>query len=666
MANLGLGLNTGGTYTDAVIMDIDSDEVLCKNKSLTTHDDLSVGIDNVLRNFGPDLLKKITMVSLSSTLATNFVVEGKGRRIALIAVGSKFDGSVHVDRYISVKGGHDTYGKQTEPLDEESVREFLESVRGEVDAVAITSFLSVYNPDHEIRLKKLAESILGIPVVCGHELSSDLGFSERAVTAIMNANLLPAIRELIDSVKRVFSERGICAPLMIVKGDGSLMSEESAVERPVETIISGPAASIIGARTMTGIDDAVVIDMGGTTTDIGILRNGRPVISPDGASIAGKNTKVLAANIFTAGLGGDSRILVINRELILSDRRAMPLCIAASQWPGLEEKLKEVAAGKDRRYFEMANSTDAVQDIEFFVRLKASDGGTLSGRDKLLFDMLADGPMNLKTAAEAMGTHPMALDPTKMEDAGLIQRIGLTPTDILHAEGTYTEFNVNASRYGVEYLAAKAGTSDDIFVKAAKERVIDKLASFLIRKVVTDQIGTFEISDVGKEFMKRFITRMDSEYYGCDIRFVKPIIGIGAPARAYFPAVAKKLNAKLVLPEDFDVGNAIGAVAGHIVESVLMTIRPARHFGMEPNPRCSVQSSYGTWDFSSLDAGRKFAVSKGKEIALKRSKDNHIGDVQIFVDEHEDSCVHVNGGKEIAKIEIVVTAVGKAKFADRT
>ena len=203
MPDYGLGFDTGGTYTDAVIMDMENGRVVCCSKSLTTRNDLSIGIEGSIKGFDKELFKDIRMVSLSSTLATNSIVEGKGCRVALIAVGRDFDKSIPVDEYICIKGGHNLVGKEKEPLDEDAARSFLESVRGKVDGVAITSYLSVRNPDHENRLFELTKQILDVPVVCGHQLSSSLGFNERTVTSVMNARLIPIIKDLIVSVKTV-------------------------------------------------------------------------------------------------------------------------------------------------------------------------------------------------------------------------------------------------------------------------------------------------------------------------------------------------------------------------------------------------------------------------------------------------------------------------------
>ena len=249
---LGLGIDTGGTNTDAAVVDLSTMRIWDRSVSPTTRDDLTVGISRALDGLDKDLLDKISLVSLSSTLATNTIVEGKGGRAGLICIGRGYRDRSFGGPCCVIKGAHDLDGNETEPLDEAACREFLQSLAGSVDAVAVSGYLSVRNPAHEDRAAYLAREILGVPVVCGHELSSGLGFNERTTTALMNARLIPVIAELIRAMQDALRERGIDAPLMIVKGDGSVMSSAAAVLHPVETVLSGPASSLVGAYAITG------------------------------------------------------------------------------------------------------------------------------------------------------------------------------------------------------------------------------------------------------------------------------------------------------------------------------------------------------------------------------------------------------------------------------
>lgn len=665
--NIGLGLDAGGTYTDAVLIDLSDYRVIEKAKSLTTKDDLSKGINNSISSLDERILKKVVTVSLSSTLATNSVIEGKGCRVGLIAAGGKFDRSIPVDEYIHIDGGHDLFGKQDAILDEKAAEAFLVSIKGRVDAVAVSSYMSVTNPDHENRLKKLAKKILDVPVVCGHELSSDLGFSERAVTSIMNARLIPVIKELIESVKNILELHQIHAPLMVVRGNGSVMSESIALEKPVETILSGPAASLIGAKTMTGRNDAIVVDVGGTTTDIGILRGGKPKLNEEGAVIGGKRTKVLAAEIMTSGIGGDSRIIVDFKKFKLDSERVIPLCVAAETWPELEERLKDASEKKNRPFPETMFASSTIQDIEYFVKAKNVGGPTLTGNEKKMLDLIAERPMTLREIGAALNVHPLALVVSNLERFGMIQRIGLTPTDILHAERSYVEYNAKASDYGVKHMAFKMGMSIEDFIVFVKEKVIEKMSMELIKKLLMEETGITDISGAGKEFADKFISGKCGADYGCSITLNKPIIGIGAPVNAYLPQLAAKFHTELLIPENSDVGNAIGAITSVIAETVDMMIRPQRGFTREENPKCVVSASFGMWTFGSLDAGLVFAESSGKKEAERRARENGADEVEITVEKDVEKYSFGNDEKsdELVKIQMRITAIGRIKSFSR-
>ena len=163
--------------------------------------------------------------------------------------------------------------------DRECARQIVIDQRDKVAAFGISGVFGVRNSDHEVKLRNLVSSLTGKPVTCGHELASQLDAPRRALTVAFNASLIPYIDELIRAIKLILGERNIHAPLMMVKGDGSLISAETALARPVETILSGPAASVMGAAQLQPHQNAIIADMGGTTTDIAIITDGLPVIS---------------------------------------------------------------------------------------------------------------------------------------------------------------------------------------------------------------------------------------------------------------------------------------------------------------------------------------------------------------------------------------------------
>ena len=662
--HIGLGFDTGGTYTDAVLMDMGANKVLQKSKALTTRDDLSVGIRNTLVSFDKELLKKTAMVSLSSTLATNSIVEGKGCRVGLICIGEEFEMSIPVDVHTTVAGGHDLNGTEMYELDEAAAEEFMASVADRVDGLAINGYLSVRNPDHELRLKKIAKRVLDIPVVCGHELSSSLGYHERTVTSVMNSRLIPIIKDLMESVKKVMEEYRIYAPLMIVKGDGSIMSESIALERPIETILSGPAASLIGAKMLTGMADAIVMDMGGTTTDIGILRNGYPRLEKEGAMIGNRRTRVMAAEISTSGIGGDSRIVVNGSKFMLESLRVVPLCIAVTKWPQLLPRLEAVSAAGSRFTPESMDATNIVQDTEFFVKLKDLKNVSLSKEDAALFDLISEEPFSLKEASQKLNFHPFSFNVSRMEALGMVQRIGLTPTDILHAEGGYVEYDRAASKYAVLHQSRKMNMNEKEFIEFAKEKVIDKLSEVLLRKLFFEETNTFDVDTVGSDLMRKAISGQDGLDFGCKIKFNKPLIGIGAPVSAWFPRVAEKFGTDLLLPEHSEVGNAVGAVTGSIVESVDVVLKPAPGQGALDDPSCILFAPYGRFEFEKLSEAEVFALEETSRYVREKAQKAGADHIELRSKKVEKKVGIGKGGYEgrvLLESIVTVMAVGKPR-----
>ncbi|MFW5855681.1 MAG: hydantoinase/oxoprolinase family protein, partial [Bacillota bacterium] len=352
MGDLALGIDTGGTFTDGVVIDLKSRDILTATKQVTKRDNLALSIDNCF----VELLKSdrvsaedIELVSLSTTLATNAIVEGQGAAVGAVLIGFDPPSDLPTAHSVKVAGGCTIKGNIKEEINKEEIKKAVNEMASKVDAFAICGYLSVRNPVQEQRVAEIVESETSYPVVQGHRLSSELGFQERAVTAVFNARLLPLITDLIDSVRSKLKEYGIDAPLMVVKGDGSLISSKEARKWPVETSLSGPAASAIGARHLAGIDEGIIIDIGGTTTDLALLRDGKLRLSEKGARVGGWLTRVKAAELTTIGLGGDSQIQVDKAgQLSIGPQRVFPLSWIVDQHPYLKKELKNI---KEKDYF---------------------------------------------------------------------------------------------------------------------------------------------------------------------------------------------------------------------------------------------------------------------------------------------------------------------------
>lgn len=328
--SLVLGIDTGGTYTDGVIIDKSTKQLIEKAKVLTTKEDFCVCIRNCLNALSKEKLEQVRLVCLSTTMATNAVVEGKGRRTAALIMGKMPHGTLPDSEVHMIEGYLNIQGKVIKNVDLKQVERIIGGMPDDVESIVISGYASVRNPEHEIKVRDFIETITERPVVCAHEISGNLGFYERTVTAILNGQLVPILADLIWDAKAMMREKRINAPMMIVKGDGSYISADYAKHRPIETLLSGPASSIKGAMHLAGMENAVIADMGGTTTDIARVADGKVVVTSDGAMVGGWKTQVRAIDIFTKGLGGDSKILIDEGgNVTIGPEKVVPVCLDA-------------------------------------------------------------------------------------------------------------------------------------------------------------------------------------------------------------------------------------------------------------------------------------------------------------------------------------------------
>lgn len=676
---IGLGIDTGGTYTDAVAMDLDTGSVLAKAKSMTTREDLSIGIRGALTGLDCDLVARAGLVALSSTLATNSVVEGKGCRVGLVCIGGDCPTDSKADHSVSVSGSHDLYGEEDVPLDEGAVREFMERIKGRVDGLAVSGFLSVRNPGHELRVREIADEVLGVPVVCGHQLTTSLGFVERTITCVLNSRLIPIVGELIKSVEDVMGDMGIRAPLMISRGDGTVMGVEVAKERPVETILSGPAASLMGAMHLTGVRDAVVMDMGGTTTDIGILRGGLPHLEPEGAVIGGRRTRVMAAQVATTGIGGDSRIVANGGEVEITPMRVMPLCVAAERWPNVASYMSMLRGFDPGHIRVRVNVRNTVYRTEFLRTLRMpSDGDGLCEADVELLELLSSRPYTLTGACMELGRRESEFDIPMLEDRGMLQRIGLTPTDILHAAGMYSRFDSEASVSGVEYMAAMCGMTREEFVDKALTTIRDRLSVELIHAMMSDATGDVEFGRSGEELVRMAVTGGTERVFHCGMRLDCPIVGIGAPAEVYIRWMGDVFGTDVLISPDSDVGNAVGAITSTVSESVEVLIRPmigssgdggrdvlVGH-GMKSQRvgggRYEAFSKMGRFLYGTIDEALEAQEKMARDFVVGEAARSHAEDVCVSVSVDRHRFMESNRSYDMDEAVLSVNATGRPGF----
>jgi N-methylhydantoinase A/oxoprolinase/acetone carboxylase beta subunit len=569
-----LGVDTGGTYTDAVIVDEAADKVIGKAKSLTTRADLALGIgravDAALLQSGV-AAGDVALVSLSTTLATNALVEGQGGRVALIFIGFD-DGDLERggliealkgDPVVRMAGGHSHAGTETAPLDMAALEAQIAELGPQVMGFAVAARFATRNPAHEIAIRDLIRRVTARPVTCSHELSAQLNGPKRALTAVLNARLIGMIDRLVAACERHLAEVGIHAPLMVVRGDGALISAAMVRERPIETILSGPAASIVGARWLTGAQDALVSDIGGTTTDVALLRGGLPEIDPQGARVGGFRTMVEAVAMRTTGLGGDSEVTLITEGLLggirLGPRRLIPVALLAADHPEM------VHATLDRA---LSSETAGEFDGRFVVPMAGQTGG-LSAREATVLARVTK-PMPV---SQALTSRLEVAAMERLVARGLVMMSGVTPSDASHVLGRLDAWDASASEKAVRLLGRRRNGAGDRFASDAAtlaQAIIDQLTSQTVDcllEAAFDEDAAF--SGQNSEILARHLLTKTAlaQHKGViqlSARLGVPVIGLGASAPSYYGAVGARLNCEMILPEHAGVANAIGAVVGQV------------------------------------------------------------------------------------------------------
>ncbi|MHB1406276.1 MAG: hydantoinase/oxoprolinase family protein [Desulfitobacteriaceae bacterium] len=652
MNGLTLGIDTGGTYTDGVLLDPVSGEIIGKSKAFTTREDLSIGIRECINNLGLAHFNEIRLVALSTTLATNAIVEGRGCRVGLVLIGHEEIGNVPAHITAVVPGGHDVQGQEQAELDLHALAVALEGMKDKVDTVAVSGYLSIRNPEHELAARKAVQDILGLPVVCAHQLTSELGFQERTVTACLNARLLPIIAELLEAVKNVLREKGIKAPLMVVKGDGSLMSEEMTREKPIETILSGPAASIVGATFLTGSDKALVLDMGGTTTDIAILEQGRPRIKAEGASVGGWRTRVEAADISTFGLGGDSYLKVsLDQVLTVGPKRVWPLAAIAHRFPHLSDELSIADAGRE--------IMDG-QPTDCWMLLKAPrERGDWTASEWAVIESLKNGPHNILALAEGLKTDPNLLPLRQLENSQILGRISFTPTDVLHALDRFIPWNKSAAIAGARILARRMGMELQEFLELALEKIEGSLALAILQSLVNYEGINLDLAhDRGAGvFVKRFLKADAQSGFKVQLKVELTVVAIGAPVKAYLPAVGESLHTEVLIPPFAEVANAVGAAVGQVVETMKLVVKPGAKGGFV------IHAPWEPENYALIEEAEARAIAKAEEVIRTQAERAGAVEPQVVVDKDRVTILTTRGDSVFIETRITVSAVGRPRWS---
>jgi N-methylhydantoinase A/oxoprolinase/acetone carboxylase beta subunit len=663
--SLRLGIDTGGTYTDAVIIN-EQNQVLVAVKSLTTRHNLAIGIGESIGKVPAELLADIEMVSLSTTLTTNAVVEGNGAPVCALVVGlsetqvkkSGLGEIIDDSLIIRIAGGHDASGKQLAPLDIEAATTAILANKDKVSAFSVSAQFGVRNPSHEIKLQNLVTQLTQMPVTCGHELATSLGAPRRALTASLNARMIPFIQDLIEAVQTILQQLNIKAPLMIVKGDGSIVNAETALVHPVTTILSGPAASVIGACALSGSRNAIIADMGGTTTDIAIVTNGQPELASEGARVGNWQPMVETVKVYSIGLGGDSEVRFYGGSIALGPRRVVPMSLLAQQYP---EVLKRMQAHLD--------DTPTPRHNRFVTRLERNQAliNQFTPIESQAWGLLEHGPVEMETMV--FKNQDLAKALARLERKGMVIYSGFTPSDAAHVLGNSSHWSVEGAKLAAQIWARQMrvlyglgswekGNSEEparrVFTLMNDAICQTLLEAGLHQENLLNEARSKHLAELlGKLILKNGENDDDNALFGINFGKSHPIVAVGAPAATYYPQAAKSLNIGLILPEYGHVANAVGAVMGSVVQrSEIIITQPTQGI-------YRIFHGATPFDVTDLEDAISQAEAIVKEQAYTLAKSAGAGEVDIRIRHDNKHIISELDGELFVEAKISAIATGK-------
>jgi N-methylhydantoinase A/oxoprolinase/acetone carboxylase beta subunit len=454
------------------------------------------------------------------------------------------------------------------------------------------------------------------------------------------------------------------------------MSDEFAARTPVETIHSGPAASAIGGRFLTELDDALVVDVGGTTTDIALIQDRHVTVSEEGATVGHYKTAVQAANLLSIALGGDSHI-ALNREgqIAIGPERVVPLAHLAWQHPQVGKRLKALS----RRAW--AQATPDWLEYWYLLRepgdrnrepgdrnrepgdqnREPGDGNREDGhllqtaQQKALVEFLRDGPKPVPEIIKHLDVlHVAQISVQELFRQEVIVKAGLTPTDLMHIEGKYAPWDTDAASLALQVFAHYQFRDPDELGQEVWHRVTEMIVHAIITYLsgktlpLPDEQAPENDEDIGCWF---FHNALYDTHPQLETRFRlrQPIIGIGAPASFFMHDVADALHTDLILPEHHQVANALGAIAGSIMVAEEILVYPMlSSSGLEVLGYYVQTSDHGDWrtsrgdrqtgrlEFEELEDALACARALSEERALGAALRSGADNPQVVVEQLTD------------------------------
>ena len=517
-----------------------------------------------------------------------------------------------------------------------------------MSAFAVAAQFSVRNPALERAAAKAIREASGLPVTASHELSAKLDGPRRALTAALNARLLGTIDRLNKAVLAVLAEQGITAPLMVVRGDGSLVSAAFAADRPIETVLSGPAASVIGALHLAGLNDGLVVDIGGTTTDVAVVTDGRPSIVAGGASIGSHRTMVEAVDMATMGLGGDSEVRIDTRDpdgpLLLGPERAIPICRLALQHPSVHDEL-------DRQLGAAMGLTDHGR---FLVAVAPPDVVIGDDREAVVLGRLASGPL---PQAQAATTGLELRAAARLRARGLVRVSTMTPTDACAISGSVPDADAEAAQKVAQILARQTNATGGVVAvdgAALASSVIDLLVERSADFVLRVALGSDGIDDTGADELLGASLAGHAGAATVAISLSSPLTALGAPASTYYPRVGELIGVEAIIAPHAGVANAVGAVVGRVrVRRSATVTQPTRgqyRVHLEDQPT-----------FGSVENARKHATELLHQAATAEAESAGAQTPKI-TERWDERVAHIDGKDIFVEGVLTIEASGRPRL----
>jgi len=388
-----IGLDVGGTHTDVVLLNASGlvRDVKVPTDSANLFESVLTGLDKIIEGIDPQKIKRVV---LSTTLTTNAVIQKDFPPVGLIVLaGPGIDPEAYRigDHFHVVSGVMDHRGREMAPIWRLEIEKIAAALMAEkVRLVGVIGKFSVRNPAHELAVRDILGDSFD-KVFLSHEFSGQLNFPRRIATTYLNAAVYPIHKNFFEAVRKSLKSKGLDLVIRVLKPDGGNMNLGASIDFPGHTILSGPAASVMG--TLTHADrqkESLVMDIGGTTTDMAVLVRGVPLLDPLGIEIGGFKTIIRATETYSVGIGGDSHVRLENGELLIGPERLGPAMAFGGPAPTPTDAL--VVLGK----LDEGDRDKATQGIE---QIAAGLGISLEKTAQRIFDQTC---RNILAAAHSM------------------------------------------------------------------------------------------------------------------------------------------------------------------------------------------------------------------------------------------------------------------------